>query len=181
MRLLVAGIATAFSVWAPNAVAQCARPGELITLEFADVRTAPDWFTGTWTATGAIHDAGTTSTEISLHAPGAPAPDPKVLPERAELTHVFTSPVGSLRLNAHASLAFPNADDFGHTAVGPFTLTGGGRYEGLAGEGTLNARVVVTSTPGGGNRKRFEFTGSYEARVTRAPRSCPPPSGVNGK
>jgi hypothetical protein len=157
-------LAFAFALASDAALAQCEAVRRPLRIDFTDQRTNPDWFSGAWTATGAVEDAGTTRNTIELD--GAPHGAVEK-PSSGRIDHFLTSHEGTIHLRGDATitwLEFPN-----HTASGGFTIVAGtGRYEGLEGGGTVSIAVQLTSFEGFDSRYHVVMKGSYVGSA----RSC---------
>ena len=153
-----------------SASAQCGvAPGPL-RIDFLERRTDPEWFTGTWDATGAIAGTGTTQVKIRLDGPVEPG---RSLPATGQLDHLLTTSGGTIHLRTNARLVWSLENYPDHTVEGPFTIVSAtGTYLGLDAQGTMSAIVDFTRVADSASRYHVEFKGSYLGLGSMGPAPC---------
>jgi hypothetical protein len=147
------------------ALAGCTTPPECRTesrplhIAFLEERTDPDWFTGTWSSTGAVDDAGATAIEVAFEGVLDP---PRSLPAAGVLEHRLAGKAGTLQLRTRAAIVWSSDRFPDHTAHGPFAIVGGtGVYEGLQGRGTATVTMEATPVESGSRRYHVVVRGQY--------------------
>lgn len=147
-----------------SAPAQQSNAPQPLRIDVLEERTAPDWFTGTWTASGCFEDSGTT--EISVLFTG-----PSSLPVAAKVDHFLTTSLGTIHIRSHVAVTWSLNSFPDHVAEGNFTiLSGTGAYEGLHGRGTVSFIVdfMPIQTPDGPT-SHVELKGTYLGQANFAP------------
>jgi hypothetical protein len=150
-------LAFALLLASDRAIARCEAARRPLRIDFIDQRTHPDWFAGTWTATGAVEDSGTTRNTIELDGVPHGAVEK---PSSGRIDHFLTAREGAIHVRADATIVW--LDFPSHTASGRFTIVAGsGRYQGLEGSGTMSVSVEITSFEGFDSRYHVVMKGSY--------------------
>ena len=147
----------------PSALAQNDAVPQPVRIDFVDHRTIPEPFTGTWSATGAFGDSGTSQQSFFLSGSWPPA--------TGHIDHILTSSVGTIHIRSQVSFVWSMESFHDHTTEGQFTIISGtGAYMGLHGRGTISMAVDFTPvvTPSGPSF-HVVITGSYVGEANFAP------------